>query len=248
MHDLAGRRALVTGASAGIGRAIAIELAARGANVVAVGRRGDELRETCGADPSRIRACVADVARFDPRDELGLAAREADIVVHDAVFFPAYAALEDVDDVEERRTFDVALFGPRRLCALALPRMKARGFGRIVFIGSIAATTGAAQQSTYASAKSAIGGLGRSIALECAAFGVTCNVVEPGIVLTERVLAAIPAETRERLIAQTPMKRAGTPEEVAALVAFLCSPRASYITGATLPISGGLGLGLFPAS
>jgi 3-oxoacyl-[acyl-carrier protein] reductase len=131
-----------------------------------------------------------------------------------------------------------------RITAHLLPGMKVRGFGRIVFVGSIAASLGAVHQVPYTTAKSALHGLVKSLALECASFGVTCNLVEPGLVLTDRVLARLPEERRKELLGDTPMGRAGTPEEIAAVVAFLASPRASYVTGACVPVTGGLGLGL----
>jgi len=124
--------------------------------------------------------------------------------------------------------------------------MKARGFGRVVNVGSIAATTGAARQVAYATAKSALEGFTRSVALEGAALGVTCNLIHPGLVRTERTESAIAPEILRALVANTPVRRTGTTAEIAAVVRFLCSPAAGFVTGACIPVSGGLELGLFP--
>lgn len=246
-NDLAGRTALVTGAGRGIGRAIVLELAQRGARVVACARDRSKLEETLSMvarGGGNVSALAADITAPGFAAELARGARAVDIVVHNATSFPPYAALEDARPADIALVHEVVVLAPMRITANLLPDMKARGFGRIVFLGSIAASVGAVHQAPYATAKSALHGLVKSLALEGARYGVTCNVVEPGLVLTERVLAAIPEATRAALIAKTPMGRAGTAEEVAAVVGFLASPRASYVTGACIPVSGGLGLGV----
>lgn len=240
--------ALVTGAGRGIGRAIALELAQAGARVVVCGRDRAALEETSRLTKDAAGAGALVLAEDITRDGfltvLEPLASTLDVVVHNATAFPGLAALEDVPGSEIDLVLHVVVRAPMRITARLLPGMKSRGFGRIVFIGSVAAAAGVASQAPYAAAKSALRGLVKSLALEGAAHGVTCNLVEPGVVLTERVLARLPEERRRALLADTPMGRAGTPEEIAAVVGFLASPRASYVTGACVPVAGGLGLGL----
>jgi NAD(P)-dependent dehydrogenase (short-subunit alcohol dehydrogenase family) len=245
--DLTGRHALVTGAGRGIGRAIALELAQRGAQVVACSRDAAKLQETLALakrSGGRVTALAADITAPTFVHELSRGAHAIDIVVHNAMWFPPYTTLEDARPQDVALAHEVVVLAPMRITAHLLPDMKARGFGRVIFVGSIVASLGAAHQAPYATAKAALQGLAKSIALEGARFGITCNVIEPGLVFTERVMEAIPESTRSALVARTPMGRAGTAEEIAAVAGFLASPRASYFTGACIPVTGGLGLGV----
>jgi len=246
---LTGRTAVVTGAGRGIGRAVALALAQAGARVVAVGRREFALVETCDAIASRglaeAVALVCDITRDDAPERIARAAPVVDVLVQNAAAFATYANLEDVPAAEIDAVIATNLRAPLRLLAAVLPGMKARGFGRIVHVGSIAAETGATGQVVYTATKSALIGLTRSVAAEAARAGITCNLVEPGLIATERIAEAVAPHWQERLLANNAVGRAGTAEEVAAAVAFLCSPAASYITGASLPVTGGQNLGLY---
>ena len=247
--ELVGRTALITGAGRGIGRAIAGELFRRGARLVLVARNGERLAETrrtireAGGEAWALTADITDLGWLGALDELEL---PIDVLVHSAAGYARYARLEDVPEEEIDQVLEVALRAATKLCAHLLPGLKERGSGRIVFIGSLAGSRGARGQATYAAAKAGLEGLMRSVALEGAPAGITSNLIELGLIDTERVREAVAPEVIRRIVQRTPVGRLGLPEEVAAAAAFLISPRASYITGAVLPVSGGLGLGLYP--
>ena len=239
--------ALVTGAGGGIGRAIALALAAEGW-AVAVCDLGEGVDET--VEMVRGLGGRAIGLRWDVRD--AEAAREAHAraeaelgpvgaVVANAAIVDRIAAAAKVSEDAWRGELDVNLTGAFLSLQPALAGMKERGRGRIVAISSTAATDGLAGQAAYAASKAGLLGLVRTLALELAPAGVTVNAVLPGMVATAKV-EAMPAEVRERALAAVPMRRFAAPEEIAATVAFLCSDAAAYITGAWLPVDGGIGL------
>ncbi len=242
---LEGEIALVTGASRGIGKAIAETLGARGAFVVGTAtteagaeRIGEALGE---ANIAGFGAAldVADSRSVDALFErLGKESRNPTTLVNNAGITRDNLLVRMTEDDWETvvNTDLTSLF---RVCKAGVRHlMKARG-GRIINITSVVAATGNAGQSNYAAAKAGIIGFTRALARELAGRRITVNAVAPGFIATD-MTAGLSEKQREMLLADIPMKRLGTPDDVAAAVAFLASPAAAYITGETLHVNGGM--------
>lgn len=251
MKDITTRRpmALITGAGRGIGRATALRLARQGMDLLLMGRDAERLQavvaeaEGLGARAMALPGDLHDEAFWQGLPPM---AAQADVLVHNASQPAPYGLLEDVGLDELRGVVDSVLLSGLRLARLVLPHMKAGGHGRIVFVGSVACQVGAHGQVAYASAKAGLQGLVRSVAVEAGGLGITCNLVEPGFIDTERTREAVGEAMRQALAARAAVGRAGLPDEVAAMIAFLASPDASYVTGACIPVSGGIELGMRP--
>ncbi|MFD8544891.1 3-hydroxybutyrate dehydrogenase [Streptomyces sp. NPDC059649] len=248
--DLGGRTALVTGAAGGIGRACARRLAAAGATVRAVDRDAAGLAALAAELPDgaggTIEPLVLDLTDLDAAER---AAAGTDLLVNNA-------GLQLVRPIEEfppevfHQVLTVMLEAPFRLLRGALPHMYGRGWGRIVNISSVHGLRASPFKSAYVAAKHGLEGLSKTAALEGAPHGVTSNCVNPGYVrtpLVERQIADqaaahdIPEERvlTDVLLADTALKRLLEPEEVAEAVAYLCTPQASFVTGASLTLDGG---------
>ena len=217
------RRALVTGASRGIGAAIAQRLAADGLDVVTL-----DLRDGCDV--------ALDVARdpFPPLDDI-------DVCVANAGITTTIAPAHRMTAEQWQRDIDVNLTGAFRTVQACLGGMRERGFGRIVVISSVAAVTGLSGQVAYSASKAGQLGMVRTLAGENAAHGITVNAVLPGLVATEQVLA-MPSEVRERATSALPSRRMVEPAEIAAAVAFLASDEAAQVNGQSIAVDGAASL------
>jgi 3-hydroxybutyrate dehydrogenase len=244
MSELAGRRALVTGAAGGIGRACAIRLAAAGAAVVAADRDAAALKEL--TSEIEVEPVVVDLADLDAVDRLDLA---VDIVVNNAGL-QHVAPIEEFPPERFSYLLRVMLEAPFRIVRRALPHMYAQGWGRIVNISSVHGLVASPYKSAYTSAKHGLEGLSKVIALEGAEHGVTSNCVNPAYANTPLVANQVDAQAKtlgitadkvvdEVMLGPAAVKRLIEPDEIAELVAYLCGDAASAITGSSLKIDGG---------
>ena len=237
--SLEGKTALVTGASRGIGRAIATELAAGGAAVVLGYRSGKDEAEALAKELGG-RAVQADVSDAEDARRLVEEAGDIDILVNNAGL-TRDGLLARMSDEDWRTVIDTNLSSVFYTCrAVCRPMMKKRA-GAIVNVSSIVGVHGNWGQTNYAASKAGIIGFTKSLAKELGTRNVRANVVAPGYVKTQ-LTDVLPEETTQAMLQSTPLGRLGDPEDVAGAVRFLCSDEASFITGEVLLVDGGLGM------
>jgi 3-oxoacyl-[acyl-carrier protein] reductase len=242
LFDLSGQTALVTGASGGIGGAIARALHRRGAELMLAGTRSAALHELGGELGARVHVGIADFSDSAAPERLAKEAEAAmsrvDILVNNAGITRDALTLR-MNDEDWRTVLEIDLTAQFRLTRALLRGMVRRRHGRIIGISSVVGVSGNAGQANYAAAKAAMIGMSKSIAAEVAGRGITVNCVAPGLIATP-MTENLPAAQRQRLTEAIPAGRFGAAAEIAAGVVYLASAEAAYITGQTLHINGGM--------
>jgi len=241
---LSGRRALITGAGQGIGRACAEVCASRGADLVLIDKNAvtlEEVRTAISKTGRNVTALHMDLVDFDKvrsgLQDIG----SVDILVNNAGFDHP-GTMEKVTTVDVESVLRIHVMVPFLLIQRFLPSMKSSGWGRVINIGSIWGLIGAKGEIAYSTAKSGVIGLTKSVAKEAAPYGVTVNAVLPGLIRTPTIERLLAEKFKQMIIKETPLGRWAEPEEVARVVAFLASEDSSFITSAAIPVSGGWGI------
>ncbi len=245
---LKGKVALITGGAGDLGRAEALALAEAGADVVLADILMDRAEKTVREIQAMGRASFAikmDVTHMEEVKEGVLRIKKElgsiDILVNSAATLDHRGQLLNQQDRLWERDLQVNLTGAFNCSRAVWLHMKEKGWGRIINMASVAGTLGGFGQASYSTTKAGIIGLTKTLALEGSRYGITCNVVCPGIIDSEG-FRSIPKEMQERLIRRTAFRRPGEPEDVAHAIVFLASDKASYITGIILNVSGGIEL------
>jgi 3-oxoacyl-[acyl-carrier protein] reductase len=246
VSGLGGKVAVVTGCSRGIGLAIAAWLAEHGATVVVSGRDADRVQAAAKeleAHGTPVLGVPADAAKREDVDRLVDVTRERfgrlDVLINNAGITRDGLVIRMKDD-DWDRVMEVNLRGAFLMTrAAAKVMVRSKNGGRIINIASTAGAMGNAGQANYSAAKAGLIGLTKAAARELAHWGILVNAVAPGLIETD-MAAAIPEEAREALLAQVPLKRIGTPREVAEMVGFLAGDGATYVTGQVFHVNGGL--------
>jgi len=242
--DLSGYRVLVTGAGQGIGRACAEVFAAQGAGLVLLDKNLDTLNAvsaSIGQTDRQVASHAVDLTEIERLQavlEKVMDSGPIDILVNNAGF-DRPGTVEKIDRSAFLEVMGIHLLVPFILIQHLLPGMKAKGWGRIINVGSVYGVIGGKGEVAYSTAKAGIIGLTKSVAKEAGRHGITVNAVIPGLIRTPTIEHFMADRYKQPIIDDTPLGRIGEPEEVARVVAFLASRDASFITGAAIPVSGG---------
>jgi NAD(P)-dependent dehydrogenase (short-subunit alcohol dehydrogenase family) len=239
--ELTGQTAIVTGAAAGIGEAIARRLAAAGASVgiadIDIASASDVAGSIENAFPLVVNITHSDEVQAAVQKALGERGR-IDILVNNAGIAGKAAPAWEYTDEEWKKVFDVNVNGTFYFCRAVLPHMRERRYGRIVNIASIAGKEGNPNMAAYSASKGAVIAMTKSLAKEVATEGICINSITPAVIRT-KILEQLSDEQISYMTAKIPMQRTGTPEEIAAVVHFLASPDCSFVTGQCYDASGG---------
>lgn len=242
MFSLTGKTALITGASSGIGRAIAIKMAHQGAEVILSGTRPDALEETAAQINGTSHIITADLSQRQACDDLLTQAyqqcADIDILVNNGGITRDALAMRMKDD-DWDMVLEVNLTSAFRLARGMVKNMMKKRYGRIINMASIVALSGNAGQANYTAAKAGMIAMSKSLALEVANRGITVNCIAPGFIETA-ITEKIPEKNREALLANIPQARMGQADDIAAAAIYLASDEASYVTGETINVNGGL--------
>lgn len=244
MFSLAGEQALITGGGTGLGLGIARCFVQAGAQVVLVGRREEPLRQAIAELGPAARYAVHDVTRRAQAGALLEQIGPVSILVHNAGTHLKKPALETTSD-EFDLLYQTHVLAAHALTRAAAPAMMARGHGSILFIASMAALFGIPQVAAYSAAKSALLGLTRTLATELSPRGVRVNAIAPGWIdseMSRKALAGDPGR-RDKILGRTPLGRLGETADIGWAAVYLCSPQAGFVTGAVLPVDGGVSIG-----
>jgi len=245
---IAGKVALVTGGARNLGRADALRLAQEGCRVAILDLNREGAEETAaeiargGGRALGVECDIVDrTAVHAAAERVGRELGPVDILVNNAAIIWTLAQLKDMKDEEWELNLSVNLTGTYNVTKAVFPGMRERRWGRIVCMASIAGLLGGFGQVAYATTKMGVIGFARTVALEGARYGVTANVIAPGIIGEHVKLSPM----YDRMVKRVAMQQEGSPEDIADAVAFLCSERARYITGAVLTVTGGMDLFTF---
>ena len=245
MFNLDGKKALITGATGGIGSAIARALHSQGAEVILTGTRQSSLDNLVHELSDRVYSIAADLGDKSSIDSLikqigGISSDGVDIVINNAGIVRDNLLIR-MKDEEWNQVLDINLFAGYKLIQGLMRGMMKRRWGRIIGISSVVGTTGNPGQANYAAAKAGMIGFSKALAQEVATRGITVNVIAPGMIRTD-MTDNLNEDQSARLLSTIPLGRLGNPDEIAASVIYLASDEASYVTGATLHVNGGMAM------